>query len=108
MNFLNLAMLQNFSMSQTFSMFQKNKVKVWDVISELSEKQRFRNFFMSQTFSMFFFENRKVRDIENFCNIADFRKIKTKMTKSQHFSTLMFLDGHSYNQLTHHLSFLQH
>ena len=29
------------------------------------------------------------------CNIAKFRKIKTKTTEFQHFSMLKFLDGHS-------------
>ena len=36
MNFLNLAMLQIFSMPQTFSMFQKNIEKVCDINSKIS------------------------------------------------------------------------
>ena len=50
---------------------------------------------MSQTFSMFQKNLEKFWVIENFCNIAKFRKIKAKTTESQLFSMLKFLDGHA-------------
>ena len=60
-----------------------------------SKKRKFQHFSMSQTFSMFQKYIEKVWDIENFCNIAKFWTIKAKMTKSQHFSMITFLDGHA-------------
>ena len=47
-----------------------------------------------QHFSRFFRKDlEKVWDVENFCKIDKFRKIRQKNPpKSQHFSILMFLD----------------
>ena len=75
----------------------KESQKCWDsvVFALLFEilcckKHKFRHFSMSKAFSSF----RKTWDIETFCNIDKFRKIKAKTTKSQHFSMFKKLDGH--------------
>ena len=76
-------MLQNFSMSQTFSMFQKN------LENSLGHRKCLNMCFLQHKISkkqvkndrvpMFSEKNiEKVWDIQTFCNIAKFRKIKTK------------------------------
>jgi hypothetical protein len=56
----------------------------------ISKKHKYNHFSMSKTFSKFFWNIEKVWNIEKFCNIAKSRKIKAKMTESQHFSMLKF------------------
>ena len=99
--FWNLDMLQNFSMSQTFSMFQKYLEKVWDMekcvylyflLHKISKKEAKTT--ESQHFSTFFWKKKleKVRDIETSWDIFAF--IFQKLALLQFF--LNFLDWQAF------------
>ena len=91
---------QHFCMYQTFSMFFLKKHR--KMLGLCRFCLIFLKFLIVKTlvctdiflcpklFSKFFWNIEKVWNIEKFCNIAKSRKIKAKMTESQHFSMLKF------------------
>ena len=60
-----------------------------------SKKHKYRQFSMSKTFSNFIWIIEKFWEVEKVLNIAKAWKMEAKMTESQIFSMLKFLDGHT-------------